>query len=54
MFETLKVRRHDKLRQHQNKCRCHMGQDQVSGGVSLLFFLSKKDTFLPLLKNCTS
>ena len=36
MFETQKVRRHDKFRkewsQHKNKCKSQMGQDQVSGG----------------------
>ena len=44
MFETQKVRRHDKFRkewsQHQNKCKSQMGQDQVSGGVSVLCWLA--------------
>ena len=44
MFETQNVRRHDKLRkewsQHKNKCRSQMGQDQVSGGVSVLCWLA--------------
>ena len=44
MFETQKVRRHDKFRkewsQHYNKCKSQMGQDQVSGGVSVLFWLA--------------
>ena len=38
MFETQKVRRHDKFRkewsQQLNKCKSQMGQDQVSGGDS--------------------
>ena len=37
MFETEKVRTHGKFRnewsQRYNKCKSHMGQDQVSGGV---------------------
>ena len=44
MFETQKVRRHDKFRkewsQHNNKCKSPMGQYQVSGGVSVLFLLA--------------
>ena len=40
MFETQKVSRHDKLRkgwsQHKSKCKSQMGQDQVSGGLSVL------------------
>ena len=44
MFETQKVRRHDKFRkewsQHYNKCMSQMGQDQVSGGVSVLCWLA--------------
>ena len=44
MFETQKVRRHDKFRkewsQHKNKCKSQMGQDQVSGGVSVLCWLA--------------
>ena len=44
MFETHKVRRHDKFRkewsQHKNKCKSQMGQDQVSGGVSVLCWLA--------------
>ena len=40
----LKVRKHDKLRwkwsQHQNKCKFQMGQDQVSGRVSVLCLLA--------------
>ena len=44
MFETQKVRRHDKFRnewsQYQNKCKSQMGQDQVSGGVSVLCWLA--------------
>ena len=43
MFETQKVRRHDKFRkewsQHKNKCKSQMEQDQVSGGVSVLYWL---------------
>ena len=39
MFETQKVRRHDKFRkewsQHYNKCKFQMGQGHVSGGVSV-------------------
>ena len=37
MFETHKVRRHDKFRtewsQNENKCESKMGQDQMPGGV---------------------
>ena len=44
MFETQKVRRYDKFRkewsQHKNKCKSQMGQDQVSGGVSVLCWLA--------------
>ena len=44
MFETQKVRRHDTFRkelyQHKNKCKSQMGQDQVSGGVSVLCWLT--------------
>ena len=44
MFETQKVRRHDKFRkewsQHKTKCKSEMGQDQVSGGVSVLCWLA--------------
>ena len=44
MFETQKVRRNDKFKkewsQHQNKCKSQMGQDQVSGGVSVLCWLA--------------
>ena len=44
MLETQKVRRHDKFRkewsQHWNKCKSQMGQDQVSGGVSVLCWLA--------------
>ena len=44
MFETQKVRRHDKFRkdcsQHKNKRKSQMGQDQVSGGVSVLCWLA--------------
>ena len=44
MFETQKFRRNDKFRkewsQHQNKCKSQMGQDQVSGGVSVLCWLA--------------
>ena len=44
MFETQKVRRHDKFRkewsQHKSKCNSQMGQDQVSGGVSVLCWLA--------------
>ena len=44
MFETQKVRRNDKFRkewsQHKNKCKSQMGQDQVSGGVSVLCWLA--------------
>ena len=44
MFETQKVRRHDKFRkewsQHKNKCKSQMGQNQVSGGVSVLCWLA--------------
>ena len=44
MFETQKVRRHDKFKkewsQHQNKCKSQMGQDQVSEGVSVLCWLA--------------
>ena len=44
MFETQKVRRYDKFRkewsQHKNKCKAQMGQDQVSGGVSVLRWLA--------------
>ena len=44
MFESQKVRRHDKFRkewsQHKNKCKSQMGQDQVSGGVSVLCWLA--------------
>ena len=44
MFETQKVRRHDKFRkewsQHWNNCKSQMGQDQVSGGVSVLCWLA--------------
>ena len=44
MFETKKVHRHDKLgkewSQHKNKCKSQMGQDQVSGGVSVLCWLA--------------
>ena len=40
MFEAQKVCRHDKFwkewSQHQNKCKSQIGQDQVSGGVSVL------------------
>ena len=45
MSETQKVRRHDKFRkewsQHQNKCKFQMGQDQVSGGISVLCWLAE-------------
>ena len=44
IFETQKVRRHDKFRkersQHWKKCKSQMGQDQVSGGVSALCWLA--------------
>ena len=44
MFETQKVSRHDKFRkewsQYYNKCKSQMGQDQVSGGVSVLWWLT--------------
>ena len=44
MFETQKVRRHDKFRKewsrHENKCKSQMGQDQKSGGVSVLCWLA--------------
>ena len=44
MFETQKVRRHDKFRkewsQHYNKCKSQLGQDQVSEGVSVLCWLA--------------
>ena len=43
MFETQKVRRHDKFSkwsQHENKCKSQMGQCQVSGGVSVLYLLA--------------
>ena len=44
MFETRKVRRNDKFRtewsQHKIKCKSQMGQDQVSGGVSVLCWLT--------------
>ena len=44
MFETQNARRHDKFRkewsQHENKCKSQMGQDQVSGGVSVLCWLA--------------
>ena len=44
MFETQKVRRHDKFRkewsQHSNKCLSQMGQDQVSREVSVLCWLA--------------
>ena len=44
MFETQKVRRYDKFRkewsQHKNKCKSQMGQDKVSGGVSVLCWLA--------------
>ena len=40
MFETQKVRSHDKFRkkwpQHEKKCKSEMGHYQVSGGVSVL------------------
>ena len=39
-----KVQKHDKVRrnwsQHYNKCKSQMEQDQVSGGVSVLFWLT--------------
>ena len=59
MFETQKVRRHDKFgkdsSQHKNKCKSKMGQDQVSGGVSVTLlasrircnFLWKPPSFVP-------
>ena len=44
MFETQKVRRHDMFRkewsQHWNICKSQMGQDQVSGGVSVFCWLA--------------
>ena len=44
MFQTQKVRRHDKPRkewsQHKNKCKSEMEQDQVSGGLSVLCLLA--------------
>ena len=44
MFETQKVRRHYKFRkecsQHYNKFKSQMGQDMVSGGVSVLCWLA--------------
>ena len=44
MIETQKVRRYDKFRkewsQHKNKCKSQTGQDQVSGGVSVLCWLA--------------
>ena len=44
MFETQKVRRLDKFReewsQTSNKDKSQMGQDQVSGGVSVLCWLA--------------
>ena len=44
MFETQKVRRHDKFRkewsQHKNKCKNQIGQDQVSRGVRVLCWLA--------------
>ena len=47
MFETQEVRRQDKFRkewsQRQNKCKSQMGQDQVSGGVSVLCSLSSNE-----------
>ena len=46
MFETQKVCRHDKFRkewsQHKNKCKSQMGQDQVSGGVSVICWLAAR------------
>ena len=41
MFKTQKVGRHDKFRKEwsQNKCKSQMGQEQVSGGVSVLCWL---------------
>ena len=40
-----KVWKHDKFKrewsQHYNKCKSNMGQDQVSGGVSILSWLSE-------------
>ena len=44
MFEIQKVLRHDKFRkersQHKNKRKSQMGQDHVSGGVSVLCLLA--------------
>ena len=44
MFKTQKVRRHDKFgkewSQHLNKCKSQMGQNQVSGGISVLYRLA--------------
>ena len=49
MFETQKVRRHDKFgkewSQHENKCKSQIGQDQVSGGVRVDFRLLRKDKY---------
>ena len=48
MFETQKVRRYDKFRkewsQHKNKCKSQMGQDQVSGGISVFCWLAAPQT----------
>ena len=56
MFETQKVRRHDKFRkersQHKNKFKSQMGHDQVSGGVSVLCWLAAPvDKFYGNLQN---
>ena len=44
IFETQKVRRHGKFRrewsQHLNTYKFHIGEDQVSGGVSVLCWLA--------------
>ena len=43
-YSKFKVRNHDKFRrellQHKNKCKSQIGQDQVSGRVSVLSRLS--------------
>ena len=44
MFETQRVRRHDKLRkewfQHEKKCKPKIGEAQVSVGVRVLCWLA--------------
>ena len=58
MFETQKVCILEKFRkewsQHQNKCKSQMQQDQVSGGVSVLWWLAAPILFPMVFCLCMS